>query len=49
MDQERQAFLDEYRTARRKEKAMEWLLIVGFIGLWFALQLWILPKFGIST
>jgi hypothetical protein len=25
------------------------LLFVGFIAVWLALQLWILPKLGVST
>jgi hypothetical protein len=31
-------------------KAMSELLwVVGFIVLWFLLQAWILPRFGVST
>lgn len=25
------------------------LLVLGFIAVWLALQLWILPKLGVST
>jgi hypothetical protein len=28
---------------------MEILFAVGFLVLWFALQAWILPRFGVST
>jgi hypothetical protein len=28
---------------------MEILAAVGFVVLWFALQAWILPRFGVST
>jgi hypothetical protein len=28
---------------------MEILLIIGFLVFWFALQAWILPRFGVST
>jgi hypothetical protein len=28
---------------------MEILLILGFLVFWFALQMWILPRFGVST
>ncbi len=34
---------------QRREGAMEALLFVGFIALWVALQVWILPKLGVST
>lgn len=27
----------------------ELLLLLGFLGLWLALQLWILPRMGIQT
>lgn len=27
----------------------EFLLVLGFIGVWLALQLYILPKMGVST
>lgn len=32
-----------------KEKSMDWLILLGIFGGWLALQLWILPKFGVST
>lgn len=28
---------------------VEWLWILGFVGLWLALQLWIFPKLGVPT
>jgi len=28
---------------------MDFLIVIGFVALYFALQLWILPKLGIST
>jgi hypothetical protein len=28
---------------------MEIFVMVGIIALWFALQMWILPRFGVST
>jgi hypothetical protein len=35
---------------KQKESAMEILFwAVGIVGLYFAAQLWILPKFGIET
>jgi hypothetical protein len=27
----------------------DWLQAVLFLAVWFALQRWILPKFGVST
>lgn len=27
----------------------EILIVVGFVALWFVLQMWVLPKFGVST
>ena len=27
----------------------EFLFFIAIIGVWFALQMWILPKFGVST
>ena len=33
----------------RKERVVEMLVIIGMLAGWLALQLWILPKFGIST
>jgi len=30
-------------------KNMEWLIMVGVVAFYFALQLWILPKMGIKT
>jgi hypothetical protein len=28
---------------------MEILFLLAFIAAWFALQMWILPRFGVST
>ena len=25
------------------------LIILAFVGIWFALQAWILPRFGVAT
>jgi hypothetical protein len=33
----------------RGVRKMDWLLVIGGITLYFAMQLWILPKMGIST
>mgnify|MGYP003352451153 FL=1 len=30
-------------------KLMEPFLFLGLIGVWFALQMWILPKMGFNT
>ena len=27
----------------------EFLIAAGILGAWFALQLWILPRFGVQT
>lgn len=35
-------------TSRRKQ-LMEYLMPLGFIALYFILQLWILPMFGVQT
>ncbi len=42
---------DAYRS-RKTSMIQNWLpfaLIVGFFGLWFVMNRWILPKMGIST
>ncbi len=31
------------------QKMTELLIMLGIIGVWFALQMWILPRFGVST
>ncbi|MDB4534445.1 hypothetical protein N9242_06180 [Vicingaceae bacterium] len=37
-------------TRRTGVKDMtEFLVFFGFIAAWFALQMWILPRFGVST
>ena len=36
-------------TLKRKALPMEIVWILGFLAVWFALQMWILPKFGVST
>jgi hypothetical protein len=41
--------MKENRTGKRRESRMELWLILAFIGVWFALQLWILPKMGVKT
>lgn len=33
----------------RAERRMEGWWILGLVALWFALQIWILPKLGVST
>jgi hypothetical protein len=33
-----------------REKSMkEFLPLLAILGLWFLLQMWILPRFGVST
>ena len=27
----------------------ELLIVAGFVALWFVLQMWVLPKFGVRT
>lgn len=27
----------------------ELLIILAFVGVWFALQAWVLPRFGVNT
>jgi hypothetical protein len=39
----------EIEKAGEGKKMNELLTIFGFVALWFALQLWILPKMGVST
>jgi len=34
---------------RKKGTGMEILILLGFLLGWFALQAWILPRFGVST
>ena len=41
--------MNRARFLRRGRWKMEALLLVGFVALWLALQLYILPKLGIST
>jgi len=36
-------------SKHRGTNGMEIIFFIGLIGLWFALQIWILPKFGVST
>jgi hypothetical protein len=31
------------------EGKMEFAFLIGFLVLWFALQAWVLPRFGVST
>lgn len=35
------------RSERRK--MMDVLILLGLLALWFALQMWILPRFGVRT
>lgn len=37
-----------YRSNRGRGMT-DLLIIIGFVGFWFALQMWILPSFGVST
>lgn len=41
--------MEEKPISKRRESRMELWLILAFIGVWFALQLWILPKMGVKT
>jgi hypothetical protein len=34
---------------KARRKMFDILLLLGFVGVWLALQLWILPRFGIRT
>lgn len=36
-------------TPKRRNPMMDYLMLAGFIGTYFALQLWILPSFGVQT
>jgi hypothetical protein len=38
-----------HRGRSRGINSMEILFFIGFLAIWFALQLWILPRFGVST
>jgi hypothetical protein len=38
-----------YALGRRRRNMNEFLSIIAFLGFYFALQLWILPKMGIKT
>ena len=41
---------EDHRLRGGKGRVMRDLLfVVGFIVVWLALQLWILPKLGVST
>ena len=37
------------RSSLRSGKMQDMLIFVGFLAVWLALQLWILPRFGIQT
>jgi hypothetical protein len=39
------------QLANREEEVpvKELMIIFGFVAIWFALQMWILPRFGINT
>jgi hypothetical protein len=34
---------------KQRSKEMEWTLILGIVAVWFVLNRWILPRFGIQT
>jgi hypothetical protein len=36
-------------TPIRKVKFMEIIGVLGFLALWFVLQLWVLPRLGVPT
>ena len=38
-----------HRGKPRGTNSMELIFLIGFVGLWIALQMWVLPKFGVST
>lgn len=38
---------NSYRTKEVKKLNILW--IIGVIGVWLVLQLWVLPKFGVPT
>jgi len=40
---------DQSTNAATRKTTVDWLIFAGFIALYFALQLWILPKLGIGT
>jgi len=31
------------------ENTMDFFLMLGVLGVWLALQIWVLPRFGVST
>ena len=37
------------RITTKGTKTMEYLIMLGLIAGWIALQVWILPRFGIQT
>ena len=41
--------MNKITTKVREGKAMEIWFILGVLALWLALQLWILPAFGVPT
>jgi hypothetical protein len=28
---------------------MDWLIVLGVLALWLVLQIWVLPRLGVST
>lgn len=36
-------------TTNKGSKTMEFLFPVGILIVWFALQAWVLPRFGVNT
>ena len=37
------------RGVKQGSQTMQILIVLAILGAWLALQLWILPKFGVST
>ena len=37
------------KLSRSSSNMTQTLIFVGVFALWFALQMWILPRFGVST
>lgn len=40
---------DAMKFLRMGSAKMEVLFVFGFVGAWLALQLWVLPRFGVET
>jgi hypothetical protein len=39
----------QFKTIAVRKTIVEWYVFAGIVALYFALQLWILPKLGIAT